>query len=105
MQGKINQQRLAGQSVEVVHLSAHTGEGVDELTQAVTRRLDELSRVVDVFTTPGQGRVVALVRGAGAVIEEDVAEDGSMRQRLRLSPGAFGVLKRQVGDAAEIRPV
>ena len=98
-------ERLAHRHVETVQVSAHTGEGLDDLTRAVTARLDELSHVVDVFTPPGEGRVVALVRGAGAVVEEEVEEDGSMRQRLRLSPGAFGVLKRQVGERARIEPI
>jgi len=98
-------ERLAHTHVETVHVSAHTGEGIDDLTRAVTARLDDLSQVVDVFTAPGEGRVVALVRGAGAVVEEEVEEDGSMRQRLRLSPGAFGVLKRQVGERARIELV
>ncbi|MEL6429212.1 MAG: GTPase HflX [Planctomycetota bacterium] len=98
-------ERLEDRSVEVVHVSAHTGEGLDQLTAAVTRRLDGLSQVVDVHTAPGEGRAVALVRGAGAVLEEDVAEDGAMRQRVRLSPGAFGVLKRQLGAAVRIEQV
>lgn len=98
-------ERLAGSQVEVVHLSAHTGEGLGELTSVVTRRLDDCSGLVDVFAAPGDGRTVAFVRGSGAILEEDVAEDGAMRMRVRLSPGALGVLKRQVSPGARIEAV
>ena len=95
-------ERLAGQSVEVVHLSSKSGEGIDNLIETVTRRLDERSGIVDVFAEPGDGRTVAAVRSMGALLEEEVHEDGSMRLRVRLSPGALGVLKRQVGNGARI---
>lgn len=95
-------ERLAGAAVDVVHVSAHTGEGIDALTATVTAKLDERSGLVDVFAAPGDGRTVAMVRGAGAVLEEDVAEDGAMRLRVRLSPGALGLLRRRVGPTARI---
>ena len=95
-------ERLAGQNVEVVHLSSKSGEGMDNLIECVTRRLDERSGVVDVFSEPGDGKTVAAVRSMGALLEEEVSDDGSMRIRIRLSPGALGILKRQVGQAARI---
>ncbi len=95
-------ERLAGSQAEVVHISAHTGQGLDQLTSIVTRRLDDCSGLVDVFAAPGDGRTVAFVRSSGAIIEEDVEEDGAMRMRVRLSPGALGVLKRQVSSEARI---
>ena len=98
-------ERLAGAAVEVVHASAHSGEGLDTLTDAVVRRLDDRSGVVDVFTVPGDGRSIAMVRGAGAILEEEVEEDGAMRLRVRLSPGALGVLTRQIGRRARIEPI
>ena len=88
--------------VDVVHVSAQSGEGLDELTATVTRWLDESSGLVDVFTEPGDGRTVALVRSSGAVLEEDVADDGAMRMRVRLSPGALGVLKQRAAHGARI---
>lgn len=98
-------ERLAGSQVEVVHLSAHTGEGLEELTSVVTRRLDDCSGLVDVFSAPGDGRTVAFVRSSGAILEEDVEENGAMRMRVRLSPGALGVLKRQVSPGARFEAV
>ncbi|MEM6674954.1 MAG: GTPase HflX [Planctomycetota bacterium] len=95
---------LVGRGIDVLRVSAKTGEGLDDLTDVVRRRLDEHSGVVDVFTEPGDGRTVALVRGAGAVLEEDVAEDGAMRIRVRLSPGALGVLKQRATRTARIEP-
>ncbi|MEM6569430.1 MAG: GTPase HflX [Planctomycetota bacterium] len=91
---------LQDEGLEVVHVSAKSGEGLDELTDIVRRRLDDHSGLVEVHVEPGDGRTVALVRGAGAVQEEDVSEDGAMRMRVRLSPGALGVLRRKVGGAA-----
>ena len=41
---------------------------------------------------------------AGAILEEDVEEDWAMRLRVRLSPGALGVLTRQIGRRARIEP-
>ncbi len=95
-------ERLSGQQVDVVHLSSKTGEGVDALIQNVTQRLDERSGLVDVFAEPGDGKTVAAVRSMGALLEEQVDDDGSMRMRIRLSSGALGVLKRQVGPGARI---
>ena len=91
---------LRDKGIEVVHVSAHTGEGLGELTEVVRRRLDERSGLIDIHTLPGDGRTVAMVRGFGAVLEEDVAEDGAMRMRVRVSPGALGVLRRKAGEGA-----
>ena len=86
-------------------MSAKTGEGLDELTNLVIDRLDALSQIVDVFTGPGDGRTIAVARSFGVPLEEDVAEDGSMRLRLRLSAGAYGVLQREVAGTARIERV
>ncbi|MEM8711840.1 MAG: hypothetical protein AAGG01_12880 [Planctomycetota bacterium] len=98
-------ERLSNHLVEVVHLSSKTGEGIEQLVSTVTRRLDERSGLVDVFTQPGDGRTVAFVRSMGALLEEEVEDDGRMRLRVRLSPGALGVLKREVGEGARIETV
>ncbi len=91
---------LRDRGIEVVHVSAHSGEGVDELTELVRRRLDDRSGLVDVTAPPGDGRTVAVVRGAGAVLEEEVSEDGTVRMRVRMSPGALGLMRRKAGPNA-----
>ena len=95
---------LRDRGIEVVHVSAHSGEGIDELTELVRRRLDDRSGIVDVLAPPGDGRTVAVVRGAGAVLEEEVSEDGAVRMRVRMSPGALGLVKRKVGPEATFSP-
>jgi len=55
---------------------------------------------VDVAAPPGDGRTVAVVRGAGAVLEEEVSEDGTVRMRVRMSPGALGLMRRKAGPNA-----
>ena len=55
---------------------------------------------LDITAPPGDGRTVAVVRGAGAVLEEEVSEDGAIRMRVRMSPGALGLVKRKVGPDA-----
>ena len=49
---------------------------------------------------PGDGRTVAVVRGAGAVLEEEISEDGTIRMRVRMSPGALGLMRRKAGSQA-----
>ncbi|MGB0331017.1 MAG: hypothetical protein ACPGPE_04285, partial [Planctomycetota bacterium] len=91
---------LRDRGIEVVHVSAQSGEGVDGLTELVRRRLDDRSGLVDVTAPPGDGRTVAVVRGAGAVLEEEVSEDGTVRMRVRMSPGALGLMRRKAGPNA-----
>jgi GTP-binding protein HflX len=83
--------------VEVVHVSARTGAGLDRLTEAVTRRLDQRSWLVDVLVPLGDGRTAAAVRRAGALVEEETLGTERLRLRARLSDGALGNLRRGAG--------
>jgi 50S ribosomal subunit-associated GTPase HflX len=89
---------------EVIHVSAVTGDGIDRLTQFVTAALDRRSNPVTVRIPPGDGRSIALVRSAGAVDEERFDDDGTMHVRLRLSAGALGLLRRQLGPGVTCEP-
>ncbi len=86
---------------EVVEISARTGEGIERLTAAVVRRLEERSAVVDVFVPLSDGRSVAAVRRAGGLLEQETVEDTHLRLRCRLSSGALGALRRECG--ADVR--
>jgi hypothetical protein len=95
---------VEGRHEEVIHVSAVTGDGIDRLTAFVTNALDRRSQSVTVHVRPGDGRSIAAVRSAGAVDEEQVDDDGTMHIRLRLSPGALGLLRRQLGPGAIFEP-
>jgi GTP-binding protein HflX len=82
---------------EVLFVSAKTGEGLDRLTETVTRHFDERSRLVDVTVPLADGRSIAAVRSLGALQEEELLGDEALRLRLRLSDGALGALRRATG--------
>ena len=98
-------QQAAGRGQEVVHVSARTGEGLERLDAAVTRRLDEQSSIVDVHLPVSDGRSAAAVLSTGALLEQETIGDDQLRMRLRLSQGALGSLRRRVGTEAVIEIV
>ncbi|MEZ6018252.1 MAG: GTPase HflX [Planctomycetota bacterium] len=93
---------VEGRREEILLVSARTGDGLDRLTAYVTSALDARSSRVTVHIAPGDGRSIAAVRGAGAIEEETVDEDGTMHIRLRMSEGALGVLRRNLGHGAQV---
>ena len=92
-----------GTRAEVVHVSARTGEGLERLTEAVARRLDQRSATVDVIVPLADGRTAAAVRRNAAVLEEETLGEESLRLRVRLGEGALGNLRRAAGPAVEFR--
>lgn len=88
---------------EVLHLSARTGEGLERLTDAVVRRLDQRSATVDVILPLADGRTAAVVRRTSAVLEEETLGEERLRLRVRLGEGALGNLRRLAGPEAEFR--
>jgi GTP-binding protein HflX len=92
-----------GTRAEVVHVSARTGEGLERLTEAVVRRLDQRSATVDVILPLADGRTAAAVRRNAAVLEEETLGEESLRLRVRLGEGALGNLRRMAGPEVEFR--
>jgi len=90
---------------EVVRVSARTGEGLDRLTAAVVRRLDEHSRIVDVFVPLSDGRSAAAARRAGALLEQELIGETHLRFRVKLSPGSLGILHRDIQDGVRVEGV
>jgi GTP-binding protein HflX len=89
-----------GRSQEIVYVSAATGAGLDRLAQAVARRLDERSYLVDVLLPLADGRHDACVRRLATPIEDEILADGAEhRLRVLLTEGALGNLRRQIGRA------
>ena len=98
-------QQASGRNQEVVHISAHTGDGLERLAAAVARRLDLQSSVVDVRLAVSDGRTAAAVRATGALLEQELLEADQLRMRVRLSAGALGSLRRRVGTDAVIEVI
>ncbi len=90
-------------SADVVHTSARTGLGVERLIECVTRRLDEHSNLVQIDVSAGEGRLVAQLRSAGGILEEQFLEDSTLRIRMRLSENALGNLQRSADGHAQIQ--
>jgi GTP-binding protein HflX len=86
---------------DVVFVSAHTGDGIDRLEEAVRRKLDARSYLVDVRMPIADGRLDAAVRKLCTPLEDEVGDDGEHRLRVRLTEGALGNLRRHAGPAAK----
>lgn len=93
---------LEGFDGDIVYLSAKTGEGSERLAKVIMQRMDERTSLVQVSIPAADGRTMALLRRFGALLNEEVAEDGSMVVRSRLTDGAVGVLRRECGQGVNI---
>ena len=87
---------------EVVRISARTGAGLERLCTVVARHLDQRSKLVDVVVPLADGRSAAAARRAGALLAEELIGETHLRFRLKLSPGALGVLYRECGAGVSI---
>lgn len=85
----------------VVHLSAHTGEGLERFHEAVAERLDARSGEVRMTAPMSAGRSLALAKKMAMVLEETYLNELAIL-RLRLTEGALGNLKRSVGPEVRI---
>ena len=85
--------------VTAVWLSAHSGEGVDLLTAAITEHLSLLHTRCRITLAASEGRLRANLYQKSVVKTEQVAEDGSFELELELSPADFGWLEKQYNIA------
>jgi len=81
--------------VDRVWLSAHTGDGVDLLLAAIAERLSLLHTRCNIRLPASNGRLRAKLYQKSIVKFESIAEDGSFRLELELSPADFGWLQKQ----------
>ena len=86
----LNKMDLAGSDRELldhkgVEVSALTGEGLPELRQAIADALG-VAAPTEVLIAPEDGRTRAWLYRLGAVIEEQMAEDGRVAMKLRADP-------------------
>jgi len=76
-------QRLATQHPGAVAVSAQTGEGIEELLEALANKLREQTTLFEVFVPWARGDQLAAVHREGEVVSETSEEDG-MRVVARL---------------------
>ena len=81
--------------IDKVWLSAHTGEGLELLLQAVTERLMLLHTRYRIDLPASNGRLRANLYEKSVVKQEHVADDGSFVLELELSAADFGWLQKQ----------
>jgi GTP-binding protein HflX len=92
-----------GRRNEVLFVSAHTGAGLDRLTQTVLRELDSHSLIVHVQVPLADGRSAALVRASGAITSEELIGDEALRFEIKLSAGALGNLRRGLAPDVQVQ--
>ena len=82
-------ERLAASHDGAVAFSAVRGDGVDDLLRTVGDRLRSLTNVVELAIPYERGDLLAAVHREGEVLVE-LADDDSMRLRVRLDDAALG---------------
>jgi 50S ribosomal subunit-associated GTPase HflX len=87
----------------VLFVSAHTGAGLDRLTQTVLRELDSHSLIVRVQVPLADGRSAALVRASGAITSEELIGEEALRFEIKLSAGALGNLRRGLAPDVQVQ--
>ncbi len=81
--------------VNAIWLSAHTGEGIDLLLDAITEYLSLLHMRCRVDLPAGNGKLRAALYQKSLVKTESINDDGSFDIELELSPADFGWLEKQ----------
>lgn len=89
-------ERLAGQNPGSVAISAHTGEGIEALLEAIADKLREHSTVYELFVPWSRGDMLAAVHREGEVMTETTEDDG-MRVIARLENASA----KRLGDFIE----
>ena len=92
---------LSGVEEDVIFLSAETGEGLDRLDELIRKKLNERSAVVELRFPVSNGRLHAMVKKLGVVMEERVVGDTHMLMRARIEQGALGNLLREGSEELE----
>jgi GTP-binding protein HflX len=82
-----------------VTISALTGEGVDDLLQAVGDRLRALGRIVELVVPYDRGDVLAAVHREGEVVVESQSE-GAVRLRVRVDEAGVARFREFLAEPA-----
>jgi GTPase len=81
----------------IVLLSALTGEGVRDLQRVMADLLGQAHRRYEIAVAPANGAASAWLHAHGEVVDQDVAEDGTILMSVRLDPADFERFQRQYG--------
>jgi len=81
--------------VDKVWVSAHNGNGIDLLLDAITEQLSLLHTRCRLILPASNGKLRAALYQKSLVKQENIAEDGSFEFELELSTADFGWLKKQ----------
>jgi len=87
--------RDANGLVKSVWLSAHSGQGVELLQQAITEHLSLLHKRCRLKIGASQGKLRANLYQKSVVKSESIGEDGGFELELELSPADLGWLSKQ----------
>ncbi len=82
--------------IDRVWLSAHTGEGIEGLLEAITQRLALLHKRCTVTLSAAQGKLRAELYQKSVIREEQINDDGSFSLELELSSADLGWLQKQL---------
>ncbi len=93
--------RLAARVDGAVAISAETGQGIEELLNAISDRVRALTTVIELLIPFERGDMLAAVHREGQVLVEQAESDG-MRVRARLEQGSIGRLREFVVPGAPL---
>ena len=92
--------RMATRNPGALAVSAHSGQGIDELLLAIGDRLRAMTTIAELLIPFERGDILAQVHREGQVLVES-AEEGGMRLRARLEEDSLGRLSEYVlGESA-----
>jgi GTP-binding protein HflX len=87
-----------------VLVSALTGEGLDRLSTAISRRLTRGRLLYDVTVAAHDGEGLSWLYDQGEVLDRRQEKDGASRIALRVPPARAGALLRRFPDALQRDP-
>ncbi len=96
---------LSGKAARLSHVvlvSALTGEGIDDLLEAIENRLAERSLVFDVVVTAAEGSERNWLYEHAEVLRCKTARDGSMRLTLRFDPAVAPVAEAKFRNRLQL---
>jgi len=85
----------AAREGSVVIVSALSGEGVADLQRAMADLLGKGHRRYEIAVDPANGAALAWLHAHGEVVDQDIAEDGTVLASVRLDPADFDRFQRQ----------
>ena len=83
----------AARDGDAVAVSAWTGEGIDALREAITKRIDDEPETT-LTLAPEDGEALAWLYTHGRVASREVNDDGRTRIAVKLTPAALGRFER-----------